>query len=504
MLLIQADLIKAVWFVMFPIYTYTTGPVASESAFCQVSGFFFAVGIESSDVAVLLIALHSAMYIWRPQSGLYPYRRLAYAAYVLVPLLFASLAFADGGYHNVGYFCYLSNGRGRASLALSWIPRYILFAIIIVTYLCIYVYVRRRIMNYEHRASSPCSTQQSRRTPAFVSTTYAHDRDSSLSSSLGPPAARFKDRLHFLSPHNILHKGWTETIPETEPIHWNLSHFAQASSSVPTTDEQDPHLSSTKPPPDHADPTPPPTCRTSITRAGSSLPSSPSSERWVELAVLSDGTPAQPRAPTTPGTTRPNSSGTVPAWREVLGLIRPPQPCLSSPAETNPPTPALVPHIYHDALASQASRNRDKIRRQLRSLFVYPLLYLVIWTFPMVNHVLGFRDPLPASRPAWVLALSVASLAVQGAADSAVFTAREKPWRYVGQKGFWDSVRAGWWYGGREAEGVGLSREEMSVEARIARARRKQEMLDELGGKRKRGSGRKDWWEFADGDDGYV
>lgn len=66
MLLIVSDFIKSAWFVIFPIVVYTLGPIASESAFCQISGFSLAVGFESSDVAVLLIALHSALYIIRP------------------------------------------------------------------------------------------------------------------------------------------------------------------------------------------------------------------------------------------------------------------------------------------------------------------------------------------------------------------------------------------------------------------------------------------------------
>ncbi len=66
------------------------------------------MGIESSDLAVLLIAIHSVMCILRPRLGLYPYRRIAYAAYIVLPTVFASLAFINGhGYQNVGHYCYL-------------------------------------------------------------------------------------------------------------------------------------------------------------------------------------------------------------------------------------------------------------------------------------------------------------------------------------------------------------------------------------------------------------
>lgn len=48
MLLIQSDMFKAFWFMVYPIVTFVNGPVNSHSTFCQVNGFFLAVGIESS------------------------------------------------------------------------------------------------------------------------------------------------------------------------------------------------------------------------------------------------------------------------------------------------------------------------------------------------------------------------------------------------------------------------------------------------------------------------
>ena len=48
MLLIQSDMFKALWFMVYPIVTFVTGHVDSHSTFCQVNGFFLAVGIEAS------------------------------------------------------------------------------------------------------------------------------------------------------------------------------------------------------------------------------------------------------------------------------------------------------------------------------------------------------------------------------------------------------------------------------------------------------------------------
>jgi len=48
MLLIQSDMFKALWFMMYPIVTFANGPIDSRSKFCQANGFFLAVGIEAS------------------------------------------------------------------------------------------------------------------------------------------------------------------------------------------------------------------------------------------------------------------------------------------------------------------------------------------------------------------------------------------------------------------------------------------------------------------------
>lgn len=48
MILIQSDMFKALWFMIYAIAGLTTGSIDSASVFCQISGFFTAVGIESS------------------------------------------------------------------------------------------------------------------------------------------------------------------------------------------------------------------------------------------------------------------------------------------------------------------------------------------------------------------------------------------------------------------------------------------------------------------------
>lgn len=154
MLLMQGDMLKAIWFTIYPIVQLAHGIVESDSSFCQVSGFFLAVGIEVCDVAVLLVALHTTLCILGKgtSDGLQPYRRVAYALLVAVPLLLASLAFINRpGYVNSGEFCYLPLHPYWARRSLSWIPRYIIFITILLLYAFIYIRVSSLLKKYGRR-----------------------------------------------------------------------------------------------------------------------------------------------------------------------------------------------------------------------------------------------------------------------------------------------------------------------------------------------------------------
>lgn len=55
MLLIQSDMFKALWFMLYPIVTFIYGPIPNNSTFCQIDGFFLALGIEASGMLHAII-----------------------------------------------------------------------------------------------------------------------------------------------------------------------------------------------------------------------------------------------------------------------------------------------------------------------------------------------------------------------------------------------------------------------------------------------------------------
>jgi G protein-coupled receptor GPR1 len=487
MLLVQSDFIKSLWFVVFPIVNRTRGPIEPDSAFCQLSGFILAVGVEASDVAVLLIAIHSAMYLRRPKSGLYPYRWVALAAYIVIPLWSASIAFVDGpGYTNFGYYCYLRQDKDKrwALLALSWLPRYTLIAFLIVLYVCIYFAVRRRIAHYERRDSVVFSQRE-----ASGNTPRTSTHRQSYAGSRSRQASAISDRLRSASfPYNIVSgnetNNFTPDRAAREPIAWKLPGFTHPSSMAndqPIFEERDPfssNLFASKPPslefPSPAY-TPP---RRSFTAF---VPSSPSS---IGKAGSPAGEPAT--TPRSPIYTRLSSFFTRKDTDEESQV--------PSPTHVSQPT---------DQGTSNMAHTRDKIRRQLLSLFLYPLVYIILWIFPLANHALGYDSFKDSSQP-WLLGLSLISLSIQGLVDCIVFCAREKPWRHTTGIGFWKSVRQV--LAGVRA-GAGRSREEMLVDERDARARRAGEMVDEVVSGRDTTRKKRHWWdieEFSFGSNGEL
>lgn len=152
------------------------------------------------------------------------------------------------------------------------------------------------------------------------------------------------------------------------------------------------------------------------------------------------------------------------------------------------------------------SRTRDRIRRQLRLLFIYPAVYACVWIFPFAADVTKFKAPVDQPDPLWMLVLSLVSLTVQGLCDTTVFCSRERPWKHM-RAGFWKSFALdflkGWKFSGRKDSG--RTREEMFNEGARARSRRDEEMDREMefskspGGRVPATSGAVDWWDVEEG-----
>ncbi|KAL9083431.1 MAG: hypothetical protein Q9159_005782 [Coniocarpon cinnabarinum] len=76
-------------------------------------------------------------------------------------------------------------------------------------------------------------------------------------------------------------------------------------------------------------------------------------------------------------------------------------------------------------------KKRNAIRRQLRLLFIYPVVHFVTWVGPLVQHITFYYSQY-AARPIFGVGMwAYFSYAILGFVDALVFCLREKPWRHI-------------------------------------------------------------------------
>ncbi|KAL0930331.1 plasma membrane g protein coupled receptor that interacts with the heterotrimeric g protein a [Colletotrichum truncatum] len=419
MLLMSSDMLKSLWFIIFPIADFKNGPIPSESSFCQASGFFLSVGIEASDIAVVLIALHTAIYIFRPrdsgrQNGLYPHRRTAFGVFIFVPLLMASLAFINWpGYANNGEYCYLPVRPEWTRLALSWVPRYMILLTIVALYAYIYIYVSLRIRRFGRlsamrRASATQMPDDGGRWAHIPSVPPTpSSRRGSETSTEDPERQRTSSTATTVTPD-------IELIHSRQKIQWNWPAYGNEDGLIPEQDESaerpsmDPSTSPMSP--TFAPISPPP--HSYVRRDTIDLSSSYHYQTHPHRASFNTFWHPQ------------NSAATARAksLANIWSILRR-GTSLESGTDHNG-----TPFLFHPAMdGTGMTKTRDKIRRQLRLLFVYPIVYILIWAVPFVAHVMRWDNP-DETGPFAVVLLSLVSLSIQGLVNACLFCAVEKPW----------------------------------------------------------------------------
>jgi G protein-coupled receptor GPR1 len=180
----------------------------------------------------------------------------------------------------------------------------------------------------------------------------------------------------------------------------------------------------------------------------------------------------------------------------------------NKPGDAECPTPIsklrLVNSRGQDVGVAEMLRTRDKIRRQLRFLFIYPLVYIGMWVVPFISHVLQYDDKFAVNPPYGLTCVTTIFICSQAAVDCWLFSTREKPWRHIPgtDGGFFSSLRF-WenWKGFKRVKvtaGPGRTRDEMAREASAAYRRREQELVERRNTALETARrGERSWWENA-------
>ncbi|KAM3424465.1 hypothetical protein BST61_g6469 [Cercospora zeina] len=426
LLLIVGDFWKSMWFLVFSATTLAKGNIATESSFCQATGYFLQLGLEACDCAIFLMSLHMMLQIFPPKNsrlgadGLYRIRWYVLAGWVLLPNLMTSLAFVNSGpaFVSQGGFCSLPVRPIWFRLALSWIPRYLNWIFVMGVAIRIYRHVGYEFKVFGQEQDQSSSAGIPDYSPGATSSAPTTIKSVAMQRNMSSQsdAATVEKQLvmedsvapeddSILAPMHSKNSGTSNTLPRSDP------HRRQ---SVPNW--ASPFGNSASNPFELPLPGPLPLTSRSM----------PSSRRGSRQIPGPNGIISEDFAGPPIELNQPRGSISTAASRLSCGE----QPALTPITEQRPSlnTTASVPGNP----ATRALQSRRKaIQRQLRLLFIYPVAYLLLWIFPFITHTLNYSDYY-AQHPIFTLgALSIFCQNIMGFCDVCIFCWREKPWRHI-------------------------------------------------------------------------
>ncbi|CBX93849.1 hypothetical protein LEMA_P035230.1 [Plenodomus lingam JN3] len=411
-ILFFGGLVSSICYFIFGLLSSIRGPIATQTISCQMSGFLIQYGTETCvDYAVFVIAVHSALQVFSPcppasTDGLRPYRYYVYTGAIFVPALMSGLAFVNPhyGYQSLGAYCMLPIRPFWYRLALQWIPRYLVALIIFVLATAIYTYVGCAIRRYSEHSQS---FQDSHLTSGLTSSFEDRDTESPLCTVPRRPEASFEKPRRTRRASSVAHKivssprqGSSLSFVSAGPLPVRAASITPASMySVPDRVLKDP-------------------------------------PRRPSLALIPSGYTIHQTPPPGHGHTvtaqRPHTTPTTSAPAPVSTQSPQTQPQLDdqNPGPLSPILPLRAPspaHHHHHHM----DRQRARIHRQLRLLFIYPLIYTIMWLLPFAMHCMNYRDRY-ALWPVWGVRLSSNIIITSiGFVNFVVFSVREKPWRKI-------------------------------------------------------------------------
>ena len=368
------------------------------------------------------MSLHMSLQIFSPTSrllghdGLYRFRHSVFVLYVVFPLLDASMAFINTkhGYISQGPFCTLPLRPIWYRLALTWIPRYMIQAYIMYVALRIYMHVGRGFKVFARQQGALSSADP--------------DLDSEESST-----AR---EMPVVKNHR------TTPSMQTGDQHGGLIlPYAQRNSLTSAAD------------PNH---------HPSLMKWSSSFTALSGSDAFRPAAVIDsarssrvlfqDETTHVESLQIPIDQKRPRGSISTLSSFKSNGEVSAEgnrQPGLEPIKETR--TDYLEDGGNVTSADTPLKKRRRAIQKQLRLLFIYPAVYMIMWAVPFVYHSMNYSDYY-VQHPVYGLAVvSVICQTSLGFIDCAVFGWREKPWTqipgsdgtFLGSFMFWRFNRGG-------------------------------------------------------------
>ena len=335
--------------------------------------------------------------------GLYPVRKWVIGVWFFLPHIIASLAFINprGGYVANGAFCFLPVRPFWYRLALFWVPRYLIW--VYITYVAIRIY---RHVGTEFKV-------------------FGQERD--RSSSLGMPGESSIDRAK--QRDEVKRRAsQANALMEKESPDGSVEECAPDDMSCRVRPAQDSTKSSVQGSVPEWSPSfgGEPSIGTPATR---SAPASRRGSKMLAPGILSEDfappsafdTSRHRGSITSLGSKR--SAGHA-SFAEDLGLpsITEGLPSQSAAAHSQP---------NENTAKKTMELRRRAIQRQLRLLFIYPCVYMILWVIPFVVHCMNYTTYY-AHHPIFGLnVVQILCMGVMTFVDVVIFCWREKPWRHI-------------------------------------------------------------------------
>ncbi|KAI7554566.1 hypothetical protein KC331_g460 [Hortaea werneckii] len=396
-----------------------------------VSGFMLQMGTMMCDFAIFFMSLHMWLQIFPPQNsvlghdGLYRIRRWVIAAWFILPNLSAALAFVKGrwAYEAGGAFCSLPLRPYWYRLALSWIPRYLIWIFVMGVAIRIYKHVGKefKVFGEERDRSSSFSipgesTMDRMADPTTITRSSTRRRSAAADQTdLEKQTLEEDEEEENVAPDGISIRAIKSPALPRQSI-------AESTKSLPRTSSPSasaPDWTATFGFP--AEPLAGP----------QSIQSTPTSRRGSRQ--IANGVLAEDFAP--PATFDANRHrGSI----TTLGSLK------SSASQTVDETTILPPIIEtkrssastgvstaQDLANAAVTLRRRAIQRQLRLLFIYPCVYMILWAIPFVVHSMNYSDHFAQHPITPLVAVNVFCQCFMGFVDVTIFSWREKPWRHM-------------------------------------------------------------------------
>lgn len=300
---------------------------------------------------------------------------------VVVPSFTASLAFVNksGGYVMQGPACSLPRRPFWYRLALTWIPRYLIIACVIVLYICIYVHAELQLTDtrlFRGRFSMAVARRMSGRD------NMRKEKEAKGSTSLG--TAR-QGSLEAQSQEDT--QAQDDVLDE---VHTDR-HLSRGTTLVDAESARRP---------------------SAITACGSRNSAMQDALEAEKLGSVPEeapnAAPVQANNNTEAAERHENGNG------QGVGE--------ASMTSSN---------VEGRLELRLMQKKHDAIRRQLRLQFVYPIVYFLAWLVPFANHITQYSAKR-AQQP--IFGLIIATIVCQagmGLLDFVVFSIREQPWRHI-------------------------------------------------------------------------